>query len=299
MLGWERRAAVRPSRRKRELTSEPSSSGLRILMATGRSRTSSLPRNTVDMPPEPISRTSANLPPRRLTTVLPGPSARLDDLPAHGAREGLEGLLEPEQSLYRQRLLPVAQRLPGIVVRLDHQAVRLRCHGGLGEGHDQVAPPGRVRGVHDYGQIREPLGDDDRREIEREARGGLEGADAPLAQHDVVPAGGGHVLRRKEPLLDRSREPALQHDAVVRAGYRRADVLEEGEVLHVARPDLENRGVLHDELYVVGVHDLRYDLEPERASDLGHDPEPLLTEALERVRGGARLKGAAAHVLEA
>src|SRR5919107_1918521 len=181
MLGWERRAAVRPSRRKRELTSEPSSSGLRILMATGRSRTSSLPRNTVDMPPEPISRTSANLPPRRLTTVLPGPSARLDDLPAHGAREGLEGLLEPEQSLYRQRLLPVAQRLPGIVVRLDHQAVRLRCHGGLGEGHD----PGQLLGL---------LGDEARREIEREARGGLEGADAPLAKHAVVPAGGGHVL---------------------------------------------------------------------------------------------------------
>src|ERR671914_1880851 len=97
MLGWESLAAVRPSRRKRELTSEPSRLGLRILTATGRSRTSSRPRKTVDMPPDPISRTSANLPPRRLTTVLRSPSARLDDLPAHGVREGSEGILEAKQ----------------------------------------------------------------------------------------------------------------------------------------------------------------------------------------------------------
>src|ERR671917_1033902 len=123
MFGCERRAAVRPSRRKRELTSEPSRSGLRILMATGRSRTSSLPRNTVDMPPEPISRTSANLPPRRLISVLRDASPRLDDLPAHCTREGLEGFLETEEGSHRQRLLPVAQRLPGIVVALDHKTI--------------------------------------------------------------------------------------------------------------------------------------------------------------------------------
>src|SRR5215213_7040299 len=131
MLGWERRAAVRPSRRKRELTSEPSSSGLRIFTATGRSRTSSRPRYTVDMPPEPISRTSANLPPRRLKTVLRSSSSRLDDLPPHGAREGPEGVLEAEQGPHGQRLLPVAQRLAGVVVRFDHKAIRLCGNGGL------------------------------------------------------------------------------------------------------------------------------------------------------------------------
>src|SRR5918997_4290594 len=108
MFGCERRAAVRPSRRKRELTSEPSRSGLRILTATGRSRISSLPRNTVDMPPEPISRTSTNLPPRGFMDVLRRQPPRLDDLPAHRAREGLEGVLEAEEGLDGQRLLPVA-----------------------------------------------------------------------------------------------------------------------------------------------------------------------------------------------
>src|SRR5215203_6775153 len=120
MLGWERLAAVRPSRRKRAPISVSAYPGLSSLTATGRPRTSSRPKKTVDMPPEPISRTSTNLPPRRLTCALRRTSPRLDDLPAHGAREGLQGPLEAEQGLHRQRLLAVAQRLPGVVVALDH-----------------------------------------------------------------------------------------------------------------------------------------------------------------------------------
>src|SRR5918997_1072958 len=293
MFGWESLAAVRPSRRKRALTPESSRSGLRILTATGRSSTSSRPRNTMDMPPEPTSRTSANLPPRRLTPVLQSPSApRLDDLPAHGTREGLEGVLEAEQGLHRQRLLPIAQRLPGIVMALDHQAIRLRRHGGLGQWHYQIPPAGRVRGAHDHGQVRQPFGDDDRREVQREARACLERADAPLAQHHVVPAGGGNVLCRQEPLLDRRREPPLEYDAMVRARDSGANALQKREVLHVASAYLENLRVLHDELYVVGVHYLGDDLEPQRSGDLRHNLQALLAEALEGIRLCARFEGA-------
>src|SRR5215210_8883219 len=153
MLGWERLAAVRPSRLKRALTSEPSRSERRILTATGRSSTSSRPKNTVDIPPEPISRTSTNLPPRRFTAVTP---PRLDDLPAHGAREGLEDVLEAKQRPHRQRLLAIAQRLAGVVVALDHQPVGLGGYGRLGEGHDQVAAACGVGGVNDHGQVGQP-----------------------------------------------------------------------------------------------------------------------------------------------
>src|SRR5919202_4850755 len=263
MFGCESLAAVRPSRLKRELTSGDSSSGSSTLMATGRSRTSSRPRNTVDMPPEPISRSRTNLPPRRLTLAPRSPPApRLDDLPAHGAREGLEGVLEAKQGLHPQSLLPVAHSLPRRVMALDHQAIRLRRYSSLRQGHDQVPPPSRVGGVHDHGQARQPLGDDDRREIQREACRALERTDAPLTQHHVVPTGGDHVLRRQKPLLDRRREPSLEDDAVVRAGYRRAHAFEEREVLHVAGAYLQNLRVLHNQLYVVGVHDLGDDLEP-------------------------------------
>ena len=93
---------------------------------------------------------------------------------------------------------------------LDHQAVGLRRYGGLGQRHDQVPPSRGVRGVHDHRQVRKPLGDDDRREIQREARARLERTDAPLAKDNVVPAGGGHVLRGEQPLLDRRREPRFK-----------------------------------------------------------------------------------------
>src|SRR5918998_2963959 len=115
MFGCERRAAVRPSRRKRALTPESSRSALRSLMATGRSRISSRPKNTVDMPPEPISRTSTNLPPRGFIDALRNQPPRLDNLPAHRAREGLQYVLEAKQRLDRQRLLPVTQGLARIV----------------------------------------------------------------------------------------------------------------------------------------------------------------------------------------
>src|ERR671916_669631 len=107
--------AVRPSRRNLELTFESSRPAARILMATGRSRISSRPKNTVDMPPEPISRTSTNLPPRGFIDALRNPPPRLDDLPAHRAREGLQYVLEAKQRLDRQRLLPVTQGLARIV----------------------------------------------------------------------------------------------------------------------------------------------------------------------------------------
>src|SRR5919112_2583587 len=168
MLGWERRAAVRPSRLKRAPMSVSPRSGLRILMATGRSRTSSRPRKTRAMPPAPISRSRTNLPPSRRSKISPASlSLVLEDLPAHRTRERLQGLAQPEESLRGERLLRVAQGLLGLVVRLDDQTVRLRRHARLAERYDQVAPPGRVARVDDHRQVREPLGDYHGREVQR------------------------------------------------------------------------------------------------------------------------------------
>src|SRR5215208_3871998 len=70
MLGWERRAAVRPSRLKRAPTSVSAYPGLSSLTAMGRSSTSSRPKNTVDIPPEPISRSRTNLSVSLITRVI-------------------------------------------------------------------------------------------------------------------------------------------------------------------------------------------------------------------------------------
>ena len=90
--------------------------------------------------------------------------------------------------------------------------------------------------VHEDGQVASLLDDGHGREVERVARGGLERADAALAQDDVGVA----LARTYSALISHSsivaRQAALEEDR--QAGP--ADGLEEREVLHVARADLED-----------------------------------------------------------
>src|SRR5215217_102376 len=104
---------------------------------------------------------------------------------------------------------------------------------------------------------------------------------------------------RPQTLCTPPRAATLQDHAMVGALYRPSDPLQEGEVGHVTGADLDDLSMLHNGLDLVGVHHLGDALEAELVVNLGHDPQPLLSEALERIRGGARLEGAAAHVLEA
>ena len=69
--------------------------------------------------------------------------------------------------------------------------------------------------------------------------------------------------------------------------------------MHVARPDLDDLGVFHHRFDVVGVHDLRNDLQVQLLADLGEDLKPLFAETLERIGRCAGFEGAAADVLEA
>ena len=74
-----------------------------------------------------------------------------------------------------------------------------------------------------------------------------------------------------------------------------ADGLEQAEVGHVAGADLEHVGVLGDDRDVAGVDDLGDDRQAGDLADVGEDLEALHAEALEGVRRGARLVGAAAQ----
>src|SRR5690606_16759495 len=98
---------------------------------------------------------------------------------------------------------------------------------------------GCVRGVHDDGQVRELADEGEDAEVEGVARHRLEGADAALAEDDLPVAGGEDVLGGHEPLLDGGGEAALEHDGLADG----AELLEEGEVLHVARAYLQNVGI--------------------------------------------------------
>ena len=113
-----------------------------------------------------------------------------------------------------------------------------------GQRPDQPPVPGGVRGVDDHRQVRVELQPRDRAEVEREARGGLERADAALAEHDRLVALLEDVVGRLQQLLDRSTQAALEQDRPAEP----ARDLEQRVVLHVPRPDLHDVGVLGDDL---------------------------------------------------
>ena len=106
--------------------------------------------------------------------------------------------------------------------------------------------------------MRDPLDVRDRREVERVARVVGERAHAALAEDDLVVALGEEVLGREQQLLDRRRHAALEEHGLAQA----AEPLQQREVLHVARADLQAVGVLGDEVDGLGVEHLGDDRQP-------------------------------------
>src|SRR5581483_3135122 len=87
-----------------------------------------------------------------------------------------------------ERLRPILDRLFGIRMRLDDQAVRARRDRAQADRVDQAALAGGVRGSGEDGQVGKLLNGRNRIDVEGVARVGLEGADAALAQDDLVVA---------------------------------------------------------------------------------------------------------------
>ena len=79
-------------------------------------------------------------------------------------------------------------------------------------------------------------------QVEEIAGGGVEAADAALAENHVGIAFGQDVFGREQQLLDRGREAALEQDRLPQP----AGPLEQRIVLHVARADLDDVGDLGD-----------------------------------------------------
>ena len=155
----------------------------------------------------------------------------------------------------------------------------------------QRAAAGRVARVDDHREVRELLEHRHGGEVEREAVGRLERADAALAEQHVRVALLEDVLRRHQQLLERGAEAALEQHRQARA----ADLAQQRVVLHVAGAELDHVGDLGDRLDVARVHQLGDDRQPGLGLGLGEQAQALLPEALEGVRARARLVGAAAE----
>ena len=174
---------------------------------------------------------------------------------------------------------------------LDDDPVGADRRGRARERLDEPAVARRVARVDDHRQVRVQLEPRDRAEVEREARRGLERADAALAQDHALVALLEHVVGGHQQLVERGREPALEQHRLAEL----ARDLEQRVVLHVARADLDHVGVLGDQLGVRGVEQLGDDGQPGLRARLGEDLQPGRAEALERERRRARLERAAAQ----
>ncbi len=188
-----------------------------------------------------------------------------------------------------QGLHPVGDGLFGLGVDLDDDPVGPHGDGRAGERRHVLPVARRMARVHDHREVGELLEDDDGREIQGVSRGRLEGADPPLAEDDLAVALREDVLGRHEELLDRRHHPPLEQDGLASLAH----FFQQGEILDVARADLEDVGIGLDEIHVGGIYDLRHDGKPRALADLLQELEALLFEALEAVGRGAGLEGAA------
>ena len=184
----------------------------------------------------------------------------------------------------------------GVVrVRMNFQDQRVRAGGdrGLAHGRHVFAVAGAVGRIGDDGQVAGLLQHRHGVEVERVARGGFIGANAALADHDVVVAVAHDVLGAHQQFLDGAADAALEHDGALHL----ADGMQQSEVLHVARADLQNVGVFGDHRQGLDGHDLGDDGQAGDFACFGQVFKTLETQALEAVWAGARLEGAAAQHL--
>jgi hypothetical protein len=124
--------------------------------------------------------------------------------------------------------------------------------------------------------------------VPREVR---EGPDAALAQDHLIIALREDVLGRHQELLERRRHPALQHDRLPRL----ACALQQREVLHVARSDLDRIRIALDQIEALEVHGLGDHRQAGLLPSRRQHAKPFLSEPLKGIGAGPRLVGAAAE----
>jgi len=181
--------------------------------------------------------------------------------------------------LRKDGLHAVGEGFFGFVVNFDEEAIGTNGDGGAGERKNLVAFASAVRGIDEDGKVAAFFDRGDDREIERVAGKVGEGADSPFTEHDVVVAFGEDVFGGHQEFVERGGHAALQKNGLPGA----ASTFEKGEVLHVARADLDDVGVFLDEIEGFVIDGLRDDAEAELLADLGEDFEAGEAESLEGV----------------
>jgi len=183
----------------------------------------------------------------------------------------------------------------GVVVNFDQEAVGAYRYRGSGEGENFVALAGTVGRIDENGEVAALFYRGDYREIERVAREIGEGADTAFTEHDVVVAFGEDVFGGHEEFIESGGHAAFEKDGKLGA----ACSFEEREILHVASADLDDIGVLFDEVEGFVVDGFGDDAEAEFLANLGEDFQAGEAESLKGIGRSAGFVGAAAEKMDA
>ena len=177
----------------------------------------------------------------------------------------------------------------GIVVHLDDQAVRAAGRRSKGHGLHQAADARGMAGIDNNRQVGQLMQHRHATQIQGVAGSRFKGADAPLAEDHLLIAAGHDVFRAHEQLLQGVGQTALEKDGLVDL----PQLLEQLEVLHVARPHLDHIHVLKQR-QMVGVHDLRYNGQARFLLCLLQQADAFAVQALEGIGRRAGLERTAA-----
>ena len=119
-----------------------------------------------------------------------------------------------------QALCAVALGLGGVVVHLDHQTIGTGSDRSFRQLRHHPCVAAGVAGVHHHRQVGHLVQHDHTGKVQRVAHTGLKGADAALAQDDVLVALGHDVLGAHHELFQRVGKAALEQYRLFSGGQQ-------------------------------------------------------------------------------
>ena len=193
------------------------------------------------------------------------------------------------------RLWSVGERLVGLMMYFDQDAVGAHRDRRPRHGQHLVALAGAVAGIDEDGQVAQLLHGGNNAQIESVAGVVGKGSHAALAQNHLVIALAHDVLGGHQELVEGSAHAALQQHRLPQP----PGMLQQRKILHVARADLDHVGPLGDQAQGFVVDGFGDDPQAEFVPDFGHDLQRFKAQALECIGRSARLVSAAAEELRA
>jgi hypothetical protein len=173
----------------------------------------------------------------------------------------------------------------------------MRSGGARGPCHrrDEASLSGAVAGVDDNGQVRSLPDNRDSGQVESVTGRAVEGPDAALAQNHLLIALRENVFGGRDPFLDRAGQAALEQHGPVQL----PDLAQQVQVLHVARADLNDAGILRDTLRLFHGHHFSDNRKPDLTPGRYQQFQSLPAETLEGVGRRPGLEHAATQDMPA